>query len=209
MIKAIILDWSGVISDDLVLVHRIAGKIFKDIGHKFMGMSEFRERFDLPYMDFYRSLGIRVEKEKLDGMYQRLYARSRKKAAPFPYAKKTLKWLRKQGIKLVVFSSHPQAFLDEDIADHGMGGFFIHAMGSVHDKRTMISDLVESLGFPKEEMLLVGDMAHDIETGNLVGLPTAAVLCGYHSRQKLEEKEPNFMLNDIRDLKFIVEGCYA
>lgn len=112
-------------------------------------------------------------------------------------------------MELTVFSSHPQRFLDKDILDHGLDGFFTHVIGSVHDKRRMISDLVEKIGFPREETLLVGDMAHDIETGNLAGLPTAAVLSGYHTRQKLEEKEPNFMLKDIRDLKFIVEGCYA
>ncbi|MBN2330785.1 MAG: HAD family hydrolase [Candidatus Aenigmarchaeota archaeon] len=209
MIKAIIMDWSGVLSDDLGLVYRIAKKIFREIGHEFMSIDKFREKFDLPYMDFYRSLGVSIEKERLDAMYQRLYARSRNKAAPFPYAKRTLSWLKKRGIKLAVFSSHPQGFLDRDIADHGMGAFFSYALGSVHDKRSMITDLVENLGFSKDETLLVGDMAHDIETGNLAGLPTAAVLSGYHSRQKLLEKEPNFMLNDIRDLKFIVEGCYA
>ncbi len=209
MIRAIILDWSGVLSDDLALVHRIAGKIFKEIGHKFMSIKEFKERFDLPYMDFYRSLGIDTDKDKLDGMYRELYSKSRKKAAPFPFAKRMLSWLRKQGIELAVLSSHPQGFLDKEVGDFGFSGIFKHAIGSVHDKRAIISDLVEKMGYHKEETLLVGDMAHDIETGNLIGMPTAAVLSGYHSKKKLEDMEPNFILNDIRDLKFIVEGCYS
>lgn len=68
MIKAIILDWSGVLSDDLSLVYRIAKKMFDHLGHKFMSIKEFRERFDLPYMDFYRSLGINTEKGELDSI---------------------------------------------------------------------------------------------------------------------------------------------
>jgi phosphoglycolate phosphatase-like HAD superfamily hydrolase len=140
MIKAIILDWSGVLSDDLKLVYGIACKVFDRLGKEFMGIDEFRERFDLPYMDFYRSMGVKLEKEKVDKMYRRLFARHRRKAAPFKFAKRTLKWLHERGLKLSVFSSHPQHFLERDMANHGLSGFFTHAVGGVHDKRKLVAD---------------------------------------------------------------------
>jgi pyrophosphatase PpaX len=209
MIKAIILDWSGVLSDDIQLVYEIASKVFEKLGVEFMGIEQFKDRFDLPYMDFYRSMGVKLGKEELDKMYRQLFARHRKKASPFKFVKGALEWLHERGLKLAVFSSHPQQFLEKDIADHGLSGFFTHAVGGVHDKRTFVIDLLEKMGASREETLLVGDMAHDIEAGNLAGLMTAAVLSGYHRRERLEEKEPNFIIKDIRDIKFIVEGCYA
>jgi phosphoglycolate phosphatase-like HAD superfamily hydrolase len=209
MIKAIILDWSGVVSDDLNLVYETTNRIFKKLGKKFMSIYQFRESFDLPYMDFYRSLGIKDEKSKLDSMFKQIFIKSGKKPRPLPYAKKMLAWLKKKDIKLAVFSSHPQELLDEQIKYYGMGCIFSCAIGSVYDKRDFLNKLVEEMGALKEETLLVGDMAHDIEAGNLVGIRTAAVLSGYHTRKKLEEKEPNFIMNDIRDLKFVVDGCYA
>jgi len=209
MINAVILDWSGVVSNDLELVYEITGKVFDRLGLEFMSIEEFRDRFDLPYMDFYRSMGITLEKAELDHMFKQLFVENGKKAAPFPFAKRALLWLKKKGIKLAVFSSHPQDFLEKEIIDYGLAGFFSHVMGSAHDKREFINGLVEKIGAIKDETLLVGDMAHDIEAGSLAGIRTAAVLSGYHAREKLLGQEPNFILNDIRDLKFIVGGCYA
>jgi len=209
MIKAIIIDWSGVVSDDFELVYGITKKMFGQMGRTLMGMKEFRESFDLPYMDFYRSMGVNEDKEKLDGMYKRLFVRSRKRAKPFPFARSMLEWLNEKGLVLSVFSSHPQEFLDREISEYGLDGIFSHAIGSVHDKRKSIGELVGELGAAKDEILMVGDMAHDIEAGCAAGILTAAVLSGYHGRKKLEESGPNFLLNDIRDLRFIVEGRYA
>jgi len=209
MIKAIILDWSGVVSDDLNLVYETTNRIFKKLGKKFMSIDQFRESFDLPYMDFYRSLGIKDEKSKLDSMFKQIFIKSGKKPRPLPYAKKMLTWLKKKDIKLAVFSSHPQELLDEQIKYYGMSGIFSCVIGSAHDKRSFIAKFIEKLAVEKEETLLVGDMAHDIEAGNLAGLMTAAVLSGYHKRGKLETKGPNFILKDIRDLKFVIDGVWA
>ncbi len=209
MIKAVILDWSGVVSDDLQLVYEITGKVFGKLGVGFMTIDEFRDRFDLPYMDFYRSMGIKAGKDELDGIFKQLFTENGKKPQPFKFAKSALKQLKKKGVELVVFSSHPQEFLEQEIAAYGLSGVFSRVIGSAHDKRELINGLVDKIGAPRDEVLIVGDMAHDIETGRLAGIRTAAVLSGYHMRGKLEGKEPNFILNDIRDLRFILEGCYA
>ncbi len=209
MIKAVILDWSGVVSDDLALVYGITGKIFSKLGKPFMTMEEFRERFDLPYMDFYRSMGVTLGRADMDGMYKRFFLEDGKKAKPFPFAKSMLLWLKERGIKLSVLSSHPREFLEKEITEYGLEGLFTHTIGGAHDKREVIESLVKKIDAEKGEIVFVGDMAHDIETGNLAGIMTAAVLSGYHPKEKLKGKEPNFIMNDIRDLKFIVEGLYV
>ena len=94
MIKAVIFDWSGVISDDLRLVYDVTARIFDKLGKGFMSIDEFRERFDLPYLDFYKRMGVQIGKEELDRLYGRFFVENGKKAKAFPFARKTLEWLR-------------------------------------------------------------------------------------------------------------------
>jgi phosphoglycolate phosphatase-like HAD superfamily hydrolase len=209
MIKAIIFDWSGVISDDLGLVHWISSKMLKELGKEPLSLADFREVFDLPYMDFYRSLGVTEKKEKLDRMFVRMFAENGGKRKAFPFVKKTLEWLRTKGVILAVYSAHHENLLRKEIEEYGLDGLFSHVIGGEHDKKRAFSEFIDSVGADKESVVMVGDMVHDIETGKLAGIRTAAVLSGYHTRDRLEKAGPNFMLNDVRDLRFLVEGVYA
>jgi len=205
MIKAVILDWSGVLSDDLAIVHETTARLFARLGMKFMGLPEFRERFDLPYMDFYKNMGVGMGQRELDRMYKDLFLSGGRRPKPFPFAREVLEMLREKKVKLAVYSSHPEELLAKEISEYGFSGFFEVSIGGVQDKRKRIGKLPKKLGATPEETLLVGDMAHDIEAGRTAGFRTAAVLSGYHTKERLGREEPNFLLNDIRDLGRVLE----
>jgi len=209
MIKAIILDWSGVVSDDLKVVYSITAKLFRRLGKEFISLAEFREKFDLPFMDFYRKMGVGLDKGRLEKMYEEIFYENGLRPKPFPFAGRTLTMLNKRGIKLAVLSAHPQHFLEKEIDDYGFRHHFSHVFGGVHDKRKDIKKVLKKMGASREETLFVGDMTHDLEAGSRAGILTAAVLSGYHSREKLESKGPNFIMNDLRDLRFVVDGVFA
>jgi len=209
MVKAIILDWSGVVSDDLNVVYGITSKLFSRLGKKFMSLPEFREKFDLPFMDFYRKMGVGLDKGRLEKMYEEIFYENGIRPKPFPFAGRTLTMLNKRGIKLAVLSAHPQHFLEKEIADYGFSHHFSYVFGGVHDKRKEIKNVLKKMGTDKNETLFVGDMTHDLEAGSGAGILTAAVLSGYHSREKLASREPNFIMNDLRDLRFVVDGVFA
>ena len=171
-----------------------------------MGLDEFRESFDLPYLDFYRSMGVTNTRKDLDDRFRAISMAGSFQHSPFPFVMETLNALKSKGIMLCILSSHPQDMLDREIAAFGLGGMFAHALGGVHDKREAIGGLVGSTGAGADEILFVGDMAHDIEAGKTAGILTGAVLSGYHRRERLEGMEPNFIMNDIRDLRLIVEA---
>ena len=69
MIKNIIFDWSGTLSDDLVSVYTAVMEIFKKLGLEGLTLEEFKEEFTLPYMKFYRKFKIDVDKEELQKLY--------------------------------------------------------------------------------------------------------------------------------------------
>jgi phosphoglycolate phosphatase len=209
MIRAIIFDWSGVLSDDLGMCYEVTGKVLKSLGRKIMPLDRFRKEFDLPYMDFFRSLGIKPDKKKIDELYVSIFRKLGRRPELFPYTKRTLRWLDRKGVELALLSSHPRELLMKEIDGNGFSKLFTHVIGGAYDKRKSISGLVDKIGSGNEETVFVGDMKHDIEAGKLAGVLTAAVLSGYHDRETLEGMEPNFIFRDVRDLRFLVEGVYV
>ncbi len=209
MVKAFIFDWSGVISDDFSVIFKVTSSVMRKLGIRKLTASEFREKFDPTYMDMYRSLGVLAGMDEIGRLFSEEFSRSRQRPKAFPFAKGALSAIKKRKIPCAVLSAHPTEFLEKEIKDYGLERMFSVVVGSASDKAEHIERVIEGLGAPRDEIVYVGDMTHDIETGNSAGVMTAAVLSGYHTREQLEDKGPNFIMKDIRDIKFILEGICA
>src|SRR4030095_9505255 len=53
--------------------------------------------------------------------------------------------------------------------------------------------------------LFIGDMEHDIETSRHGGIASCAVLTGYNSLEQLREAGPNLIVEQLGELKLILE----
>jgi phosphoglycolate phosphatase-like HAD superfamily hydrolase len=53
----------------------------------------------------------------------------------------------------------------------------------------------------------VGDMTHDIDAGKKAKVITIAVSWGYQPKEKLTEENPNFLIEDLEELKRIIESA--
>jgi len=62
-------------------------------------------------------------------------------------------------------------------------------------------EIVRSARIPAEEAVLVGDSAMDVETGRNAGVKTITVTYGFGSRQEIENARPDFILDDLEELK--------
>jgi len=59
---------------------------------------------------------------------------------------------------------------------------------------------MEALGARQGECLMVGDSAADMEAGRAAGIKTCAVLYGYGKRELLARHQPDFWIDDLRQL---------
>ena len=207
MIKAVIFDWSGVLTDDFAACHRAAAKIFKKEGLDAPGIEKFRKIFNLPFMDFYRSEGIKMGMDEMRKIFFSEYDKSGGNNI-FPFVTETLDYLKNRGIQMGILSSHPHDVLVRELKHNGLAVFFHEVMGSAYDKRKVIRDFIKRFDAKPGEMIFVGDMVHDVEAGKTAGIMTGAVLSGYHTKKRLEDKEPNIIMNDIRDLKSVMDGVF-
>ncbi len=198
--RNVIFDWSGTISDDFGVLYEIAMELFEEHGVKRVTREEFLRSYTLPYMASINRF-FNVSKEEWDSKFgKRWHEKGFPK--PFPDALETLEFLKEKGVRMCVFTSHPEDFIMREMKLYfNKKNFFISVYAGVYDKRKVIHELVKALNFIPKETLFVGDTVHDIETGKLAGVKTAAVLSGYNSEEDLRMANPDFFLEKISDLK--------
>lgn len=202
MIKNLVFDWSGTLSNDLPVVYQTVMRVFEHFGVRRISLEEFRNSYTLPYMSHAKLFGITASKEELDAVFAQHF-RSIGFPEPLPGVEDVLQRLRLQGKKMIVLSSHPQHFLEEEALRFFSGNhakYFKKLFCGVHDKEEAIRGIIREMGFAPEETMIVGDTEHDISAGHKAGLLTAAVLTGYRPREKLAAAKPHFVLNDLSEL---------
>ncbi len=203
MIKNIIFDWSGTLSDDFLPVCKATLIVLEKRGVKNVSMDKFREEFELPALNFYRRYLPNIKKEELRKEFiDAIYSIDGPK--PFPEAMKFLESLHEKGVKIALLSSHLRKKVEEEIDDYGFAKFFKHVKGSAHDKREEIVGLLDECEFKEEETAFVGDMTHDIESGKKANVTTIAVTWGYEPKEKLEKANPDHIVESFDELKELI-----
>lgn len=203
MIRNIIFDWSGVLSNDLTPVYTATMNVFRRLGLKILTLEEYRKEFTLPYMEFYKKFKKDIKKEEADRLFSQEF-KLVDKPKPFPGVKEILQILVKNNRKLVLLSSHPKENLENELIDHNFKKYFVDVNGGVHDKVKVIKDILKKNNFDPKETAYVGDMPHDVEVGKAAGVIAVAVCWGYKPKGELLKEKPDYMLSEIRELKIFI-----
>ena len=203
MIRNIIFDWSGTLSNDLIPVYTAIMSVFRKLGLRTLSLEEYKKEFTLPYMHFYHKFKKDIDKEEVDKLFSK-EINSVEEPKPFSDAKEILEFLKQKNIQIVVFSSVPQEKLEKEIRDYGFQKFFVDINGSVHDKVETITQIMEKNGFEANETAYVGDMIHDVDAGKKAKVITIAVSWGYQLKEKLSKESPNFLIDDLKELKKLI-----
>jgi len=212
MIKNVILDWSGVINDDLVTVYKSIMVIFHKSGAKELSLEEFKREWEQPHMRFYNKYGMFTDSDEKKNIEEEiaLYRASYNSVLaqypikPFPYIKNTLQKFKRAGIKMIIISSNLRETLLSDIEEFGLQGIFSEINSDVHDKAADIKETIQRNGFNPVETIFVGDTPHEVSAGKSAGTKTAAVTWGFSSEEKLKAANPDFIAHSLAELESII-----
>ena len=204
-IKNIILDWSGTLVDDFKPVLEATNEIFKQYGKPGMSESEFREKFFLPFPDFYKIYLPEATMVELDHHYHTSFKLLQENITFLPHALDFLNYCRDQKYQLFILSTiHKEHWAVQSVR-LGINQFFKQAYVQALDKRKTILHLLAEHDLDPHETMFVGDMMHDIETAKHGGVSGCAVLTGYDSLEKLKSVSPDLMFRHIGHLKNYLE----
>ena len=203
MIKNIIFDWSGTLIDDVIFTYSATIKVFEKIGIEEITLEKFKEEFILPYMNFYKKFKNNPDKKIIDEWFDKEMDLINKSKL-FPEVKEVLEFLKQKEIKMIILSSYCQESLEREIKDNNLQNFFLNINGSVYDKTEAVIEIMQKNNFKKEETICVGDMTYDIDMGKKAKIKIVAISQGYQSKEKLLEKNPDFLIENLGELKEIV-----
>lgn len=201
--KNIISDWSGVISDDFYIVFSTANAILSSYGKKTATQKEFRETFDLPYLDFYKSRGINATKEEIDERFEKF----RKKfgnANPNPEARKVLEYLKSNAISVIVLTSAPQSEINEEMARYGFSDYFHKVYAGVHDKINALKKIKEGNGFSSGNTLYLDDLPHGMRAGKDAGLFTLGIQSKFSEKRRLRKAGADDVIDNLGELVKVI-----
>ena len=202
MIKNIIFDWSGTLSNDLPQVHEASSHTFRYFKIKPFSLKQFRKEFTLPYMEYYWRYKKDISKDECDKVFFEKF-NILPSPKPFP-VKSILKYLQKSKVLMLILSSHPKENIEKELDMYGYKQFFKRIYGGVHNKGDSIRAIIKKNQLKARETAFAGDMTHDIEAGKKAKVKTIAVTWGYQDRERLATANPDYIIDSITELKRII-----
>jgi len=204
---AIILDWSGLISNDAPPVYEANMRLLEYHGKARIGFEEWRSLTGATAAGFLRNCGIDADEQETYKIYRRHFDKiSSNGGRPriIPGVLETLEQLR--DLRLGVLSTHPQVNLRDEMQRYGIDDFFEFAIGGVIDKAQGLAGICERFGFNRYRTLYVGDMVYDVRAAKAAGLTSVAVSSryAYHTRERLEAENPDIILGEFSWLAGVV-----
>ncbi|MBE0317793.1 pyrophosphatase PpaX [Xanthomonas citri pv. punicae] len=122
----------------------------------------------------------------------------------------TIKILKENGYKIAIVTTKLSDVVDMGLKLTKLDEFFDvivaldHVTKAKPDPEPVLMAL-EKLGSSPEEAIMVGDNSHDILAGKNAGTKTAGVAWTLKGREFLASLEPDYLLDNMRDLLSIVE----
>ena len=207
MNKAIIFDWSGTLSDNFDLFHKIYNSILEELGKSKISKEELKANFTIPYMKFWDKYAPEISYEEENKLYSKYIIKQSGNFKVFKGVKETIKCLYDQGWNLFVISSDLKITLIPELKKADISKYFQKVIGEIHIKNKAITKLVNEFNLDKNNTYYVGDTSGDIEEGKKSGIKTIGISWGYNTREKLSKFKSNFLIDNIIELKEILKNA--
>ncbi len=205
MFRALILDWSGTLVDDMGPTLAATNAILERFDKPVLTRDEFRESFRLPYSEWYDEHLPGVPLADLEVHFKDAFAACGHPVTPLEGTAEFLSWCRVHGIRLFVLTSMNPVHFEQQLQEFGFESHFENTYSGVIDKREVIHEILRSHRLEARETAYVGDMAHDIETAHHGGVTSVGVLSGYDPPTRLAAAGPKFLLSCVKSLHALLQ----
>ena len=203
MNKAFIFDWSGTLSDNFHCFYQVCDFIFQELGKQPISEKEIKLNFTLPYMKFWNKYFPDLSKEKQCTLYEK-YIHQVDEPKLYPKVKGTIELLSNLGWKIFILSSDPISKLIPETEKSGLSHLFEKVIGNVHGKNQIILSLINEFNLDKKLTYYIGDTSGDVEAGKDANIKTIGISWGFQDKSVLSKSNPDFLIDDIVEMKNII-----
>ncbi len=218
MVKLVIFDWNGTLIDDLDECLVSSNKVFEYENMPVLSKERYIQTSEFPIRKLYENNGVPKEKmDKNGALYSKLFFDTYQALEPnIPLrfgVLETLSWLKENDIQTIIVSNHLQVRIEKYLNEKDLNHYFERVIargeadGSVlHEqfKEKVIAEYIKENDFSKKDVLMIGDSFEEIDVARSLGLFVASIAGGFVAKERLEVKEPDFLINEISEIKSII-----
>ncbi len=204
MKKAFIFDWSGTLSDDFHGFCQLCDLMFRKLGKQPISEKEIRLNFTLPYMKFWNKYFPDLSKEKQCILYEK-YIHQVDEPELYPKVDEVIELLNRSGWEIFVLSSNPISTLIPETKKSGLSHFFRKIAGNAYEKKETILSLIDEFDLDRDSVYYVGDTSGDVEAGKSANVKTIGISWGFQDKRILSKSNPDFLIDDITEIKEIID----
>lgn len=192
--KYIVWDWNGTLFDDAHVCIDVMNGMLQRRGLAELTPERYREIFAFPVEDYYKAAGWDFSREpfaELAVEYITEYLRRAAECGLRQGAEEVLEELRERGHIQLIVSASEAAALMEQVRSCGIEGYFeaVLGLGNVFaaTKDGLAREYMRAGGIAPEEVVFIGDTAHDWQVARAIGCDCILIEGGHMSRQRLRE----------------------
>ncbi len=185
-------DFNGTIFDDAEAGINAVNKMLADRGLDIIpSKKRYKEIFDFPIEDYYRSLGFDFDSEPyevLAPIWVELYNANAERSGLCEGVRETMEAVRALGVKQSVLSACELGMLTRYLKKLGVDAYLSEVMGldNIHARSKLALAHAWIERNPDARVLMIGDTTHDFETAEALGADCVLYAGGHQSREKLE-----------------------
>ena len=209
-IKHVIWDWNGTLVNDAWLFVELMNEELVQRNLPMIDIENYREHFTFPVKQYYKNLGFDFTKENFKEVgYNFIQKYKSRKHEPllFGETKKILNQISELGISQSIVSAQEHKLLQESVAHYKIADFFESINGIDHyyaDSKIKIAEKnVCELEYINQEVMIVGDTAHDLEVANILNIKCVLFSGGHYSNRRLKLTGSTIINNLVDVINFI------
>jgi len=210
-IKHICFDLDGTLIDSKVTIIKSTIAALKELNiEASLPEDKFTKMIGMHFIDIFNEFKINVpDFNKFISVYKSLYLHFVDDSIPYDGVAEVLIHFKEKGIKTSLLTTKAQDQADKIIDHFGYRKNLSYIMGrrnGVAHKPTAEPLLIicDELGVQPSETLMVGDTELDINCGKNAGALSCGVTYGYRTQENLKEYNPDYLIDDISELKDFV-----
>lgn len=214
-IRLIIFDFDGTLGDTRRNIVTTMQMTIAELHLPNRSEEECAATIGLPLAECFKTLFPDIQEELIPRCaetYRRFFNENLKTIQPeaFPGVVETLSILHQNGFTLTIASSRSRNSLMELTRNMGIADYISYILGAddVKEAKPKPEPVLKTLAdmhFNAEEILVVGDMAVDIQMGANAGTKTCGVTWGNGTKDELVQAGADYIIDNIEELIGIVK----
>ena len=188
----VIWDFNGTVLRDMEAGIRATNEMLSARGLPLLASLEaYQEVFGFPVEDYYRRIGLDLEREDfktlLAPLWVSLYNKYSKDSPIYEGVREVSAALRARGVKQSILSASEREMMCAQLRERGAEELFDEIWGtdSIHAYGKMGLADAWRAAHPTDNMLLLGDTTHDFEVAQHIGADCILIANGHHSAARL------------------------